>query len=232
VTDTIQKFDSYFKEHPESSFAEWLRVSNKDRWNTMLNHRFIREMETDTILNTVFERYLHNEHAFVRSAIQIFAYALAKTAMVDDQNRIVKVVYALATEQDQYFHKTYQAMGLAHNSKESMPLEGKALLLSEGAIGIAESCTFLEILSTMLAAEWMYLTWCAAAASGKATGVKKAWIDLHVGNGFRDQIAWMTRRVNELGMVAPTDIQDVCSRHFGNMLDWEIAFHDAPYEKT
>ena len=232
MTDTIQSFNSYSEEHPESSFAEWLRVNNKNRWNTMLNHRFIREMETNTIPDTVFERYLHNEHAFVRSAIQIFAFALAKTAMVDDQNRIVKIVYALATEQDQYFHNTYQAMGLAHNYRESMPLDGKALLLSDGAIGIAASCTFLEILSSMLAAEWMYLTWCAAAASGKATGVKKAWIDLHGSNGFRDQVAWMMRRVNELGMVAPSDIQNACSRHFGNMLDWEIAFHDAPYETT
>ena len=230
MTDTIQKFDSYFKEHPDSSFAEWLRVNNKNRWTMMLNHRFIREMETDTILNAVFERYLYNEHAFVRSAIRIFAYALAKTTEVDDQNRIVKIVYALATEQDQYFHKTYQAMGL--DFREPMPLGEKALLLSEEAIGIAESGTFLEILASMLAAEWMYLTWCEAAAIGKATGVKKAWIDLHVAIGFRDQVAWLTRRVNELGMKAPSDIQDACSRHFGNMLDWEIAFHDDPYEKT
>ena len=230
MTNTVQKFDSYLNEHPESSFTEWLRLNNENRWNSMLNHRFIREMGTDTILNTVFECYLYNEHAFVRSAIRIFAYALAKTTEVDDQDRIVKIVYALATEQDQYFHKTYQAMGL--NYREPMPAGENALLLSEGAIGIAESGTFLEILSTMLAAEWMYLTWCEAAASGKATGVKKAWIDLHVDNGFRDQVAWLTRRVNELGMVAPSDIQDACSRHFGNMLDWEIAFHDAPYEKA
>ena len=82
----------------------------------------------------------------------------------------------------------------------------------------------------MLAAEWMYLTWCKKAAVGHATGVRKSWIILHVTPSFRDQVNWMIRRVNELGMVAPANVQEACAVHFRNMLEWEIAFHDAPYD--
>ena len=70
-----------------------------------------------------------------------------------------------------------------------------------------------------------------AAAVGNATGLMKSWIILHITTDFSDQVNWIINRVNELGMAASFDVQEACANHFSNMLKWEIAFHDAPYEK-
>ena len=230
MSDTFQDFSTFSQQHAKAKFSEWLKTVSMEHWDTMINHKFTSDMAANTLPEAVFKRYLHCEHAFVRSAITIFSYALAKSPSAGDQDRLVSIVYALSTEQDKYFQETFRTMGFTDIPLKPSTFKGKASLLRDGAVGIAESCSFLEILSAMLAAEWMYLTWCKKAAVGHATGVRKSWIILHVTPSFRDQVNWMIHRVNELGMVAPADVQEACAHHFRNMLEWEIAFHDAPYD--
>ena len=66
----------------------------------------------NTIPEDVFKKYLQLEHNFVRSAITIFAYALAKAMAIDDQNRLISILSALGNEQDDYFQKTFASMGM------------------------------------------------------------------------------------------------------------------------
>ena len=232
MSDTFQDFSTFSQQHAKANFSEWLKTRSIRHWDNMINHRFTSDMAANTLPEDVFKRYLYCEHAFVRSAITIFSYALAKAPSAGDQDRLVSIVYTLATEQDKYFRETFRTMGVKYIPLTPSSFKGKAALLRDGAVGIAESCSFLEIISAMLAAEWMYLTWCKKAAIGNATGVRKSWIVLHVTASFRDQVNWMIHRVNELGMIAPAEMQEACARHFSNMLEWEIAFHDAPYDTT
>ena len=225
-----QNFYSFSQKNAKANFAEWLKSRSLENWDTMINHRFTKDMAAGTLPDNVFKRYLHLEHTFVRSAITIFSYALAKAPSLDDQDRLVAILYALVNEQENYFRETFNSLGIKDLHVTRSKLKGKAALLRDGAVGIAESCSFIEILSTMLAAEWMYLTWCKKAAVGNATGLMKSWIILHITNDFSDQVNWIINRVNELGMLASFDVQEACAKHFSNMLEWEIAFHDAPYE--
>ena len=172
------------------------------------------------------------EHNFVRSAITIFAYALAKALAIDDQNRLISILSALGNEQDDYFQKAFASMGVKEMELSEFKLDGKASLLRDGAIKIAQTGSLLEILTTMLAAEWMYLTWCERARDGHMTGPAKEWVELHLSPDFRKQVSWLKNRVNDLGAKAPLDLQEKCAQHFKNMLDWEIAFHHHPYRNV
>ena len=225
-----QNFHSFSQKNTKSKFTDWLKLRSFENWDKMINHRFTKDIAAGTLSDNVFKRYLHLEYSFVRSAITIFSYALAKAPSLDDQDRLVAILYALVNDQEKYFKETFNSLGIKDLDVTRIKLKGKAALLRDGAIGIAETCSFIEILSAMLAAEWMYLTWCRKAAVGNSTGLMKSWIILHITNDFSEQVNWIINRVNELGMSASFDVQEACAKHFGNMLEWEIAFHDAPYE--
>ena len=224
-----KEFSQFCLENMEGNFVEWLRNRSSTSWEKMVYHRFTIDVEKNTIPEDVFKKYLQLEHNFVRSAITIFAYALAKATAIDDQNRLISILSALGNEQDDYFQKTFTSMGVKEKELSEFKLDGKAWLLRDGAIKIAQTGSFLEILTTMLAAEWMYLTWCERARDGHMTGPAKEWVELHLSPDFHKQVSWLKNRVNELGAKAPLDLQEKCAQHFKNMLDWEIAFHHHPY---
>jgi thiaminase/transcriptional activator TenA len=100
-------------------------------------------------------------------------------------------------------------------------------------LAIAERGSFAEILAAMLAAEWMYLTWCEAAQiQGPRVATAADWIRLHVEPGFRGQVAWLRRRLDQLGPDLPAAEQRRCADSFGRVLALEIAFHHAPYAEA
>jgi thiaminase/transcriptional activator TenA len=214
----------------KSCFSDWLREQNRGPWDRMIGHRFCRDMGDDSIPDPVLVRYLRYEHLFVRTAVNVFAYALAKSPSPSDQEYLVGVLRGLTEDQDRYFRDTFQGMGVSGDPIASEALPDLARPLGDGVLKIAREGAYVEILSAMLAAEWMYLTWCGtAASSGRATGPRKAWIDLHVDEPFRHQVAWMKDRVDALGPAADRQSRLRCAEGFGRMLDWEIAFHDAAY---
>jgi thiaminase/transcriptional activator TenA len=213
------------------SFSAWMRAANRPGWDAMVGHRFTRDM-AGRMPHDVFVRYLRYEHAFVRAAITIFAHALTRAPSAADQTRLVTVLHALATEQEDYFQKTFATLGLDADLVRDEALPPGARGLRDGVVEIAARGSFEEILSAILAAEWMYWTWCAQAHAHGAqdrTSLPAAWIDLHVAAEFADQVAWLRARIDALGPLLAPDRQARCAELFGRVLDLEIAFHDAPY---
>lgn len=217
----------------EQQFTDWLKAGNLDLWKRMVGHRFCRDMAEDRLPEAAFIRYLRYEHAFVRTAIAVFAYALTKAPTPADQDHLLDVLNALAGDHQIYFERTFSTLEL---DAEVLPVDAipqTARKLRESVLAVAASGSFEEILSTMLAAEWMYLTWCEEAHGRQPRQRAPAdWIGLHLGPGFRAQVAWLKSRLNVLGPRLDPSGQERCRRHFGRILESEIDFHDAPYEST
>ena len=91
---------------------EWLGNRSSTSLEKMVYHRFTIEVEKNTITEDVFKNYLQLEHNIVRSAITIFAYALANAMTIDDQNRLISILSALGNEQDYSFQKTFASIGM------------------------------------------------------------------------------------------------------------------------
>jgi thiaminase/transcriptional activator TenA len=217
----------------QQKFIDWLRDGNLTFWKRMVGHRFCRDVAKDRLSEEAFVRYLRFEHAFVRTAVSVFAYALAKAPTPADQDHLLGVLNALAGEQQLYFERTFSALRLHADVLPDDAIPQTAGRLRENVLAIAASSGFEEILSAMLAAEWMYLTWCEKAHSQQLRQRAPAdWIRLHVEPGFRAQVTWLKTRLNVLGPKLDPSRQGRCRTHFGRVLECEIAFHDAPYEPT
>jgi thiaminase/transcriptional activator TenA len=215
---------------PGGSFSGWLRERNRDAWEAMVGHRFCRDVAGDALPEVALVRYLRFEHAFVRAAVCIFAYALAKAEEPDDQDRLVAILQGLAGEQEAYFRATFASLGRDARVLAEAELPAAARDLRDGVLAIAAAEPFPEILAAMAAAEWMYLTWCEAAETkGPERPAEAAWVALHTAEPFRAQVAWLLRRLDELGPALPPARQERCAAIFGRVLALEVAFHDAPY---
>jgi thiaminase/transcriptional activator TenA len=226
-------FANFRADTPGVGFCDWLRAVNRPAWDAMVGHRFCREMATDRLPETAFVRYLRYEHAFVRAAMGIFAYALAKAPTAADQDHLIGVLVGLAREQEGYFRRAFAGLGLDPEPLEPEVLPEAAQGLRDGVLALAASGGFAEILAAMLAAEWMYLTWCEEADAKSPHRAGPAdWIRLHVEPGFRDQVDWLKRRLDQLGPSLPAEQQVRCADNFGRVLALEIAFHDAPYAEA
>jgi thiaminase (transcriptional activator TenA) len=228
-----EDFASFQARRADAAFSDWLRAKNQSTWDAMVTHRFCRDFASDRLSEAVFVRYLRYEHTFVRAAIGIFANALAKAPTAADQDHLIGVLAGLAGEQEDYFRRAFVGLGLdpAPLAPDALPEAARGL--REGVLAIAAEGSFAEILTAMLAAEWMYLTWCEQAhARGPKREAPADWIRLHVEPAFRTQVDWLRRRLDELGPALPTEEQARCANHFGRVLALEIAFHDAPYAEA
>jgi thiaminase/transcriptional activator TenA len=228
-----EDFAGFHLGRPDAGFSDWLRAKNKAAWDAMVTHRFCRDLASDRLPEAAFVRYLRYEHAFVRAAISIFAHSLAKAPTAADQDHLIGVLAGLAGEQEDYFRRAFARLGLDPAPLPPDALPETARGLREGALAIAAEGSFAEILAAMLAAEWMYLTWCEEAhAWGPRREAPADWIRLHVEPAFRAQVGWLSRRLNELGPSLSAEEQARCADIFGRVLALEIAFHDAPYAEA
>jgi thiaminase/transcriptional activator TenA len=226
-------FASYRADTPAAGFCNWLRALNRPAWDAMVGHRFCRDMATDRLPEAAFVRYLRYEHAFVRAAIGTFAYALAKAPTPADQDHLIGVLEALAREQEGYFRRNFTQLGLDPEPLDPQALPQAARALRDGVLALAAADGFAEILAAVLAAEWLYLSWCEEADARRPRRAAPAeWIRLHVEPGFRAQVDWLKRRLDQLGPGLPGERQARCADNFGRVLALEIAFHDAPYAEA
>ncbi|MBZ4138327.1 TenA family transcriptional regulator, partial [Escherichia fergusonii] len=88
------------------SLSDRILRENATVLQTMLDHRFVRDIKHDTLSRDAFDRYLVYEGAFVDTAISIFAYAAATAQTMEQKRWLIAVLDALANEQIVYFERT------------------------------------------------------------------------------------------------------------------------------
>ncbi|WP_299818996.1 TenA family protein [uncultured Jannaschia sp.] len=191
----------------------------------MLSHRFVTQIEADALPRDVFDRYLVYEGAFVDTAIAIFAFAVARAPDIATRRHLIGVLAALADEQVPYFETRLAARGLSADAA----LPPQAAAFRDGMLRLAEEGSFLEIVTAMFAAEWMYWNWCVRAAGAPiADPDLRAWVALHAEETFAAQARWLKDAVDRYGREADLDrLTDI----FARVTELEIAFHHAPYEE-
>jgi thiaminase (transcriptional activator TenA) len=215
----------------DPSFSESLRDANLDVWQAMLAHRFVRDVTEDRLPLPVFRRYLVYEHAFVETAVAIFGYALVKAPGIAEQRKLAKVLDALLNDQLDYFPRAFADLGIAKDERRDAALPPAAAGLADGMIGFAAHGGYEEAMTAMLAAEWMYATWCAvAAATPSRVPQIRDWVDLHTAEDFTAQARWLRAEIDRLGPYLPPHRRAGCRRIFRRALELEMEFHAVPYE--
>ena len=208
-------------------FSESLRAENADVWEAMQQHRFVTDIISDTLDPDVFRRYLVFEHAFVETAILIFGRAMLKAPAFPQRRRLIGVLRALAEEQLVYFARSFAALRIAPRGTE-LALPEAVEAFDGGMLAIAESGSYADILSIMLAAEWMYATWCLRAAeTAIAEPELRRWVALHTEPDFLDQVQWLRAEIDREAAALDDAGRARLAGLFRRALELEIDFHQA-----
>ena len=213
----------------EPSLSQRLLAANRGVWNEMQAHRFVRDIEADALPRPVFARYIAYEHGFVETAILIFGHAMLKAHDFTARRWLCGVLHALSGKQLGYFDRVFAALGT--EPSRLGPAPPSAAAFGRFMLGVAETGSYLDILTVMLAAEWMYATWCSQASQRPISDPDIAeWVQMHAAPEFRAQADWLRAGVDAGG----ADIDAAAFRRlsdlFGTALRLEVDFHAAPYE--
>lgn len=211
-----------------TALSDRILADNQAVFDAMVGHRFVADIKADRLADTVFRRYLVYEGAFVETAISIFAYAVAKAPKMEEKRWLIDVLDALANEQIAYFESTFAALDLDPAAYDlAVPSVAEFI---DGMHAIARDGSYLDIVAAMFAAEWMYWTWCADAATAPSSDPHvRRWVALHADEAFARQARWLKHQLDVGGdRLAPSEEAGL-SRTFGEAMRLEIAFHTAAY---
>lgn len=208
--------------------SQRLLDANRDAWDAMQAHRFVQDIEADRLPAEVFERYLVFEHRFVETAVLIFGHAMLKAPGIAQRRWLIGVLHALSTEQLSAFDRFFAALGVVPAAADEM-LPAAVQAFDHGMLEMAEEGGYCDVLAVMLAAEWMYATWCSRAHAAPISSPElRRWVALHAEPGFLDQAAWLRAELDACAM--DEDGVARLSARFRRALELEIAFHDAAYD--
>ena len=209
--------------------SDLIRSDNAALWDAMQAHRFVTAIEQDRLPLEVFKAYLVYECDFVETAMLIFGHMLVKAPGLEERRWLAGVLQALAVDQIGYFERSFEALGiLAEERTRALP--GAVLAFRNGMLAIARDGSYLDGVAIMMAAEWMYATWCTRVSKSLISNLElRCWIDLHAEPGFHAQAEWLRRQVDGSNC-ADAERRPELSRLFGRALQLEIAFHDASFD--
>jgi thiaminase/transcriptional activator TenA len=217
-------------ELPATDFALTLRAENAGPWEAMQEHRFVRDIIDGRLDPQVFRRYIIFEHGFVETAILIFGHAMLKAPGFAQRRRLISVLHALAEEQLGYFSQVFATLGLAPSHAARL-FPDAVRTFDGGMLKIAEGGSYADILAIMLAAEWMYATWCLrAAATQTGEPELRRWVALHTEPEFLKGVDWLMCEVAREAAVLDAAGRQRMSNLFGEALRLEVAFHSAAYD--
>lgn len=212
------------------SVSQRLLAANRDVWEAMQAHRFVCDIEQDRLPDDVFARYLVFEHRFVETAILIFGHAMMKAPGIAQRRWLIGVLHALSTAQLTSFEAAFAALGV-RAAPPGAALPPAVVAFDRGMLRMAEDGDFDAVLTIMLAAEWMYATWCGRAADRPISSPElRRWVMLHAAPDFLAQAAWLRAQIDATIPDAAAFAR--MSALFRRALELEIGFHDAAYDTS
>jgi thiaminase/transcriptional activator TenA len=204
--------------------SDQILAANDEVLQNMLTHRFVEDIKADSLPEAVFHRYLAYEGAFVETAISIFSFATARAPEIGSQRWLIGVLESLANTQVPYFESVLARLGILRPGT----VPDAVAAFDRGMLDLSRDGSFIDIVTAMFAAEWMYWTWCSATSKLNITDPDlKAWVDLHATPEFAEQAQWLKGMIDIFGK--QSDAARL-SAVFESVMCLEIAFHSAAYE--
>jgi len=203
--------------------SDKILLANTDILDRMLEHRFVADIQADRLERDVFHRYLAYEGHFVETAISIFAFATIGAPDINARRWLIGVQDALANKQVPYFEDIFSRRGIMVETH----VPDAVSAFDVGMLNIARTGAFVDVLTAMFAAEWMYWTWSKATDTRQISDPDlRVWVDMHTATDFADQAMWLK---NAIDTYSDESDADRLSGVFNTVTQLEIEFHSAAY---
>jgi thiaminase/transcriptional activator TenA len=211
-------------------FTDWLRARTGPLWARATAHAFTTELAADTLADDVYRRYLIQDYVFIETLVTVLGHAVALAPGMPAKKRWAGFLGAITSEENDYFLRSFDALGVPENERETTPLLPPIQAFADLMLDAARSGAYEEVLAVIVPAEWVYLTWAQAAPRPyPARFYLSEWIELHDNPGFEEIVGWMRGELDRVGPTLSPDRQAVVTERFRRLVELEVAFFDAAY---
>lgn len=222
-------FANYAAERENPRFTTWLRNRAEPTWTDVITHQFSQQLLSGTIDDDVFQRYLVQDYAFVRTLVGAFGYAVGEAPTMAAKSQLVDFLEVLTADENDYFERAFDALGVPEAVHES-PQRSEATRAFQDLLERAvRQGGYAETLAVLVPAEWIYREWATSRSSPSEPFYLTEWVDLHDNDEFDAFVNWLRAELDREGAAAAPLRQERLDRLFRRTVDLELAFFDAAF---
>jgi thiaminase/transcriptional activator TenA len=148
------------------------------------------------------------------------------------KRRLAEFLHAVTGDETNYFERALKAVGAPGAVHTPPPLNDVTEAFRTLMIDTASGGSYAEILSILVPAEWIYLTWASEAVKAGKRPTRfylDEWIHLHAGPGFEGFVLWIREELDREISVGPAT-RARATALFAQTVELEVKFFDAVYE--
>ena len=187
--------------------SDELRAGVESIWEAVVTHTFVTEMADGFLDLERFYAYFNEDYPFLRDWAIPLSLATAKAPDSGAARGLVRFLHLGLGGEEGLFQEAFRKRGISRKAVAGLQYLPTTQNYSGYLRTLAYEGTFTEVVATLLAVEWPYLTW---AQPAEETGRKpsgryyQTWIDIHTSPGMSRFVSWLRSLVDES---APTAIQ-------------------------
>ena len=213
---------------PGYDVGQLLKDSQLD-WQAAINHRFVKELFEGRIEDNVLKTYLIQDYHFFDAFLSMLGACVAHADKLDAKLRFAKQLGFLEADEDGYFQKAFQELGVKEKDYLHVTLHPVTRDFQKLMYSAVDSSDYAQLLVMLVIAEGLYLDWGSKDLPLPKRYVHQKWINLHKGPLFEE---WVQFLVDELNRVAGnradhTELQ----KRWNQAVSLELAFFDLGYDE-
>lgn len=213
---------------PGYEVGQFLKDSQLD-WQAAINHRFVKELFEGRIEDNVLKTYLIQDYHFFDAFLSMLGACVAHADKLDAKLRFAKQLGFLEADEDGYFQKAFQELGVKEKDYLHVTLHPVTRDFQKLMYSAVDSSDYAQLLVMLVIAEGLYLDWGSKDLSLPKRYVHQEWINLHKGPLFEE---WVQFLVDELNRVAGNRADHAeLQKRWNQAVSLELAFFDLGYDE-
>ncbi|MFT8357880.1 TenA family protein [Bifidobacterium aquikefiri] len=201
----------------------------RDEWEAAVNHRFNRELVSDTLHDEVLRDYLIQDWQYTSGFYSLLGQAVASADLLSSKIRLSQQLGFISNDEDTYFRDRFEQFNVSQNEIDHPILTPSSAGITELYTKTVETRFYADAIAVLCVAESLYLEWTQRLTDfGKKLPQKEqnlGWVRLHLEDGF---IEWVDFLIQELNRVGHAHDKKLLAR-FAQAVHWELEFFNDAY---
>lgn len=188
------------------------------RWADATMHPFVEALASDALPADTFAAYMAQDAVFVHALADAVGHLIARAPTLAAKRHLTNFLAAVLDGEDAFF-----ASVLTQREAPDLAIHPITRAFSDLLRGSAAADGYGPGLATLLAGEWVYLTWGErVAAHPPKTPAYRHWTTLHSEPPFANFVHWLQTEVD--GLVLSVAEETRARQNFIQAVAYEVAF--------
>jgi thiaminase/transcriptional activator TenA len=213
-------------------FTQELKAAAGNQWETVVGHKFTKELAAGTIDRRVLTKYLIQDYRFLDAFCVLLGSIVAHARSLEDRIPACQFLGVVTSAENTYFTRCFDKLNVTDQDRLAVPNAKCTTDFCNLMTEVALQGTLAEMLSVIVVCEWTYLSWADRVKdeTNRDDFVTYEWVDLHSGAEFEGVVAYFRALLDKEGALLSEEERKKCKGRFLQAMQLEQDFFDMAYE--